>query len=173
MGRIMDAMSSGDELAADLEWHRLALLVDEAGALTEMLTLTPEGTPTGPAPGWETHTYQNKEAGFALSFATPAEWLSTGPIGERQIGGWYDPKYPCPPDPAAVWVYWITSSPPSPELNDPIMLAPSQKRVATNQVQGNWSYRLMCVAPLEIFDQQASVFNRIMESLRPLPLEAK
>lgn len=127
------------------------------------------GAAATPTPGWQTHTYSNKEMGFALSFATPAEWLATGPVGERQIGGWYDPRYPKPPNPAAVWCYWITSTAPLQEPDDPIMLAPSQKRVAAHQVQGNWSYNLMCVAPMEIFGQQVAVFDKIMESFKPLP----
>ena len=143
-----------------------ALVVTSCGpaAVEEEELATPEESAE-----WETHTYQNKEMGFAFSFATPAEWLATGPVGERKLGGWYDPAYAKPPSPDAVWCYWITCSPPGPEPDDPIILFPSQKRVATHQVQGNWSYHLMCVAPTAIFDEQTAVFNRIMESLKPLP----
>ena len=119
---------------------------------------------------WETHTYQNEEMGFAFSFTSPSKWLATGPVGERQIGGWYDPAYAKPPSPDAIWCYWITCSPSNPEVpDDPIMLAPTQKRVTTQRVQGDWSYHLMCVAPTAIFNEQTAVFNRIMESLKPLP----
>lgn len=39
MDRVLSAASSGDQLRSELEWHRLALLVEEAGAVTNMLSL--------------------------------------------------------------------------------------------------------------------------------------
>jgi len=38
MTRVLDAASSGDALRADLEWQKLALLVEEAGATSRMLS---------------------------------------------------------------------------------------------------------------------------------------
>ena len=46
MMNIMDALFSGDELSAELGWHRLALLMDKAGSVTAMLTLEPAAAPT-------------------------------------------------------------------------------------------------------------------------------
>ncbi|MBI4188701.1 MAG: hypothetical protein HY529_05805 [Chloroflexi bacterium] len=54
MAGIRDALLAGDPWAADLEWHKLALLLDEVGGTTEILTpetssvavATPEPTPT-------------------------------------------------------------------------------------------------------------------------------
>jgi hypothetical protein len=45
---IRDALLAGDPWAADLEWHKLALLLDEVGGDIEILTLepTPTTTPT-------------------------------------------------------------------------------------------------------------------------------
>jgi hypothetical protein len=122
---------------------------------------------------WETHTYSNDEAGFSLSFDTPSNWQPTGPIGNLKIGGWYDPNFPKPPDEAAVWCYWITSTYLAAEVDDPIVLLPSQKRIATYKIQGNWSYHLMCISPLETFEQQENVFNQIMASLKPVQLDTK
>jgi hypothetical protein len=64
--------------------------------------------------------------------------------------------------------------PPESELaagEDPIVITDSQKRVAANRIQGNWSYHLMCIAPVDLFDEKEPVFTGIMESLEPLPLE--
>jgi hypothetical protein len=134
----------------------------------------PEGDEQATSQGWETHTYKKEElGGFALSFATPAQWLATGPIGERQIGGWYDPSYPKPPDPGAVWCYWMTCTPPAPGVapwEDPIVITDTQKKIATGLIQGDWSYHLMCVAPVDLFDKEEPVFDEIMKSLEPLPL---
>jgi uncharacterized secreted protein with C-terminal beta-propeller domain len=44
-------------------------------------------TPTSTTATWETHTYDNKEVGFALSFATTANWQWKGSIIEGRIGG--------------------------------------------------------------------------------------
>ena len=38
MTRVLDAASSGDALRADLEWQKLALLIEEAGATSRMLS---------------------------------------------------------------------------------------------------------------------------------------
>jgi hypothetical protein len=121
---------------------------------------------------WQTHVYKNEEMGFALSFATPPDWVATGPIGERRVGGWYDPSYPKPPDPNAIWCYWITCTPPVFETvpsGDPIEITSEQERIATVQMQGDWSYHLMCVAPVNLFEEEEPIFNKIMESLTPLP----
>ena len=121
---------------------------------------------------WETHVYTNEEMGFALSFDTPPNWVATGPIGERQIGGWYDPSHPKPPSPDAVWCYWITCKPPVFEIippGDPIEVTENQERTAIVQMQGDWSYHLMCIAPIDLFDEEEWIFNRIMESLTPIP----
>ena len=146
-------------------------LIAASCASPATLELTPEPTAT---PSWETHTYTNEEWGFAFSLATPIDWLPTGLIGEHQIGGWYDPSYPMPPNASAVWCYWITCNPPraGTELpEDPIILASSQKRFAVRQELGEWSYHLMFVSPEDIFAQVKPVFNRIMDSFTPLSLE--
>jgi len=40
MENIIKALNAGDQLAADAEWSNLALLIDEAASVTEMLSLT-------------------------------------------------------------------------------------------------------------------------------------
>ena len=41
MAGIKDALLAGDPWAADLEWYKLALLLDEVGGTTDILTTEP------------------------------------------------------------------------------------------------------------------------------------
>lgn len=122
-------------------------------------------------PGWVTHTYEEKQMGYAFSFDTPVDWKASGPVGARGVGGWYDPAYPKPPSPEAVWCYWITVGMPGgemPPLGDPIATTSDQKTVSTVKVGGDWAYHLMCVSSLENYGRNAEIFGRIFESLKPL-----
>jgi len=121
--------------------------------------------------GWITHTYEDKQMGYAFSFDTPKDWVASGPVGERGVGGWYNPEHPKPPSSKAVWCYWITvtsTSETMPPLGDPVEITLGQRKVSAVKVKGGWAYHLICVLPVEVFDQEAQTIEKILESLRPL-----